>query len=147
MDDGMTVMTMADADEVAALWEAVGMWPHVGEDRAWLEGALARNEGCALVWRDGGRVVGTVIGAWDGLRGWVYRLAVAEPHRGKGLGGALLAEVETRLWARGVRQINLMVYEENGSAEAFYLRRGYERSPVKVLRKRSQRDGEGSERG
>lgn len=136
MEDGIAVMTMDDADEVAALWEAVGMWPHAGEDRAWLEGAVARNERCALVWRERGRIVGTVIGAWDGLRGWIHRLALAESHRAKGIGGALLAEAEARLWEKGARQINLMVYEENGSAEAFYLRRGYERSPVKVLRKR-----------
>jgi len=36
----------------------------------------------------------------------------------------------------GVAQINLMVYQENAHAEAFYLKRGHERSPVKVLRKR-----------
>jgi len=29
-----------------------------------------------------------------------------------------------------------MVYEENGHAESLYYRRGYERAPVKVLRKR-----------
>jgi len=35
-----------------------------------------------------------------------------------------------------VKQINLMVYEQNGKAEAFYARSRYERSSVKVLRKR-----------
>jgi GNAT superfamily N-acetyltransferase len=53
-----------------------------------------------------------------------------------GLGSTLLAAAEERLRALGIRQMNLMVYEHNGPAEAMYLRRGYERSPVKVLRKR-----------
>jgi GNAT superfamily N-acetyltransferase len=53
-----------------------------------------------------------------------------------GLGSTLLAAAEERLRERGVKQINIMVYEENRFAEALYCRRGYERSPVKVLRKR-----------
>jgi ribosomal protein S18 acetylase RimI-like enzyme len=40
------------------------------------------------------------------------------------------------LRARGVQQINLMVYEKNARAEALYRRAGYESSPVKMLRKR-----------
>ena len=131
--------TLADLDQVAALWEAAAMWPHAAEDRAWLESALARNPGCALVWRDAGRVVGTVIGAWDGLRGWIYRLVVAEDHRVEGIGTALLAAAEARLRESGVNQINLMVYDQNPDAERFYLHRGYEHSPVKVLRKRFPR--------
>jgi ribosomal protein S18 acetylase RimI-like enzyme len=134
--DGIDVMGAADYQQVAALWEEVEMWPHVGEDRGWYDGALERNPGCAFVWRQEGRVVGTVIGAWDGLRGWIYHLAVTESLRGQGIGSRLLAAAEEQLRAAGVRQINLMVYEEDGKAEAMYLRRGYERSPVKCLRKR-----------
>ena len=129
-------MTQADLDQVAALWEAAEMWPHAGEDRAWLAHALARNPGCLFVWRDRGRVIGTVIGAWDGLRGWIYRLVVAEDRRAEGIGTALLTAAEARLREAGVKQINLMVYDQNPAAEAFYRHRGYERSPVKVLRKR-----------
>jgi ribosomal protein S18 acetylase RimI-like enzyme len=136
MKNGIDEMTMSDYDAVAALWEEVGMWPHVGEDRAWLAAALERNPSCALVWRHRGRVIGTVIGAWDGLRGWIYHLAVTGSRRGEGIGGALLQAAEFRLREAGVRQINLMVYHANGTAEAFYLRRGYEHSPVKVVRKR-----------
>jgi ribosomal protein S18 acetylase RimI-like enzyme len=136
MKNGIDEMTMSDYDAVAALWEEVGMWPHAGEDRAWFAAALRRNPSWALVWRDRGRVIGTVIGAWDGLRGWIYHLAVTESRRTEGIGGALLQAAENRLRDAGVRQINLMVYHENGAAEAFYLRRGYEHTPVKVIRKR-----------
>ncbi len=136
MSDGVDVMAAADFEGVAALWEEVGMWPHVGEDRAWFEAALRRNRGSALVWRGDGRVLGTVMAAWDGLRGWIYHLAVTESRRRQGMGAALLTAAEERLRDMGVKQINLMVYEENGAAEGFYAKRGYERSPVKVLRKR-----------
>ena len=136
MDGAIDEMTGEDYAQVAALWEEVGMWPHPGEDRLWYQGALSRNAGCALVWRHRGRVIGTAIGAWDGLRGWIYHLAVSGDCRGEGVGSALLEAAEERLRARGVAQINLMVYESNADAEALYVRRGYERSPVKTLRKR-----------
>ena len=136
MEDTIHEMILADFDEVASVWEKVEMWPHVGEDRAWFEGALARNPHCAFVYRKDRQIIGTVIGAWDGLRGWIYHLAVRPEHQNQGVGSALLAAAEARLRELGVRQINLMVYEENGFAESLYLRRGYERSPVKVLRKR-----------
>lgn len=129
-------MTNEDYAQVALLWEEVEMWPHAGEDRAWFEGVLARNPGTCLVWRERGRVIGTVIGAWDGLRGWIYHLAVTEARRRCGIGAALLKAAEERLRTGGVRQINLMVYERNAEAEAWYLRLGYERSPVKTIRKR-----------
>lgn len=129
-------MTPADFEGVASVWEEAGLWPHTGEDRAWFEAALARNPGCGFVCREDGKVVGAVIGAWDGLRGWIYHLAVRKQHQGQGIGTTLLAAAEARLHAIGVRQINLMVYEENSFAESLYYRRGYERSPVKVLRKR-----------
>ncbi len=138
MEDHISQMMVEDFEEVASLWEEAELWPHVGEDRDWFEKALARNPGCALVWRHEGRIVGTVIGAWDGLRGWIYHLAVLKAHRSRGIGGALLAAAEDRLWRLGVRQINLMVYEQNDFAGSFYLRRGYERSPVNLVRKRSR---------
>ena len=136
MIEGIREMTFADFDEVAAVWEEVEIWPHVGEDRAWFKGALARNPGCGFVYRKDGRIIGAVIGAWDGLRGWIYHLAVRTGHQGRGIGSALLTAAENRLRENGMRQINLMVYQENGFAESLYYRRGYQRSPVKVLRKR-----------
>jgi ribosomal protein S18 acetylase RimI-like enzyme len=136
MDPAIEMMKADDYEQVAEVWEEVEMWPHVGEDRVWYENALRRNPGCGFVWREEGRVIGTVVGAWDGMRGWIYHLAVRKAEQGRGIGSALLAVAEQRLKAMGVAQINLMVYEENGRAEALYLRSGYERSPVKTLRKR-----------
>ena len=114
-------------------WSSGPTW---GRTAPWFERALARNPDCAFAWREDGRVIGTVVGAWDGLRGWIYHLAVAKAHQNRGIGSKLLAAAEQKLWVMGVQQINLMVYEENPHAETLYRRRGYETSPVKVLRKR-----------
>jgi len=135
-EDGICEMSMADFRAITALWREAGMWPRVGEDRQLVEAALGRNPGLFLVYKEKGRLIGTAFGAWDGLRGWVYRLAVKRAYRGRGIGTRLLGEVEKRLRAAGARQVNLMVYEENHRGMRFYPERGYERSPVKVFRKR-----------
>lgn len=135
-DDGICELGTADFRAITALWREAKMWPHRGEDRAWLEAAVARNPGLFLAYKENGRVIGTALGAWDGLRGWVYRLAVKKEYRGRGIGTRLLREVEKRLRAAGVRQVNLMVYDKNHQAMSFYSDRGYDMSRALVMRKR-----------
>jgi len=73
-----------------------------------------------------GRLAGVVIGAWDGRRGWLHHLAVDPGFRRRGIGSALVREVETRLRARGCLKVNLLVFADNSEARAFYRRLGYD---------------------
>jgi ribosomal protein S18 acetylase RimI-like enzyme len=97
---------------------------------------LLRNPEGGYVCRKDGQIIGTVLAGWDGFRGSIFHLAVLEAYRGLGIGSRLLQTAESYLKDLGVFQINLMVREGNDLAESLYYRRGYERSPVKVLRKR-----------
>jgi ribosomal protein S18 acetylase RimI-like enzyme len=54
-----------------------------------------------LVASRGDRVVGAVALGWDGVRGWIYHLAVAPGDRRHGVGTALMRAAEQRLHARG----------------------------------------------
>jgi phosphinothricin acetyltransferase len=73
----------------------------------------------------GGRLVGTVIGGYDGHRGWIYCLAVDPDVRRRGIGTALLRHVERALAARGCPKINLQARASNASTVAFYEKHGY----------------------
>jgi ribosomal-protein-alanine N-acetyltransferase len=55
----------------------------------------------------------------------VITLDVAETHRRRGAGSALLAESEGNLWLRGVRTILLETATDNEGAIAFWKRHGY----------------------
>jgi ribosomal protein S18 acetylase RimI-like enzyme len=72
-----------------------------------------------------GRVVCTVIGGYDGYRGWVYHLATAPQHRRKGLGRQMMNEVEGRLADIGCPKLNLQVRATNEAVVAFYEALGY----------------------
>ncbi len=72
-----------------------------------------------------GHVVGTVLGGYDGHRGWIYHLAVHPEHRRAGFGRRIMQVAEAALLANGCPKINLQVRSENDAVVAFYESLGY----------------------
>jgi len=142
--DGLVTLYPRDRDECIALWQQpeVGLWPYAAEDRDTLWEALAHAGPLALGWRAGGRLVGTAIGGWDGLRGWLYRIGVDPAHRRQGIARALVSEVEARLQEQGARQVNLLLWHENQRARQTYQALGYQVGDgVLMMRKRFEPEG------
>ena len=83
-----------------------------------------------------GALTGTVMAGFDGHRGWLYSLAVAESERGKGLGAELVAAAESFLRAQGAPVIRLMVRRDNEAVAGFYEAIGYERGDFLLFGKR-----------
>jgi ribosomal protein S18 acetylase RimI-like enzyme len=83
-----------------------------------------------IVAADGGRVAGCCIGMpWGDDRpevGWIARLGVRRPWRGRGLGRALLARALRRLRERGFARAGLGVRLDNERALALYRGAGME---------------------
>lgn len=82
-----------------------------------------------------GKLIGSVIGGFDGRRGMIYHLAVAEAYRQQGLGAALMEEVERRLKAKGCLKSYLLVVAGNEDAIQFYARRGWETMDITIMGK------------
>ena len=78
-----------------------------------------------LVAVDGSHLVGTVMGGYDGHRGWIYALAVDENERHRGIGTELMAEAERRLKGRGCLKVNLQVMPDNEGVVRFYQELGF----------------------
>ena len=72
-----------------------------------------------------GRIVATVTAGYDGNRGWIYHLAVADHLRGNGFGRAMMAAAEKGLRALECPKVNLQVRASNGATVAFYKALGY----------------------
>ena len=117
-----------DYPAVLALWQTAGPGIHVSASDSLTEISrkMQRDPDLFLVAEDTDKIVGTVIGGFDGRRGLVYHLAVLESWRGRGVGSALMGELETRLKARGCRKAYLMVASENPEVKEFYERLGWE---------------------
>ncbi len=82
-----------------------------------------------------GEIIGAVMAGFDGRRGLIYHLAVAQPYRGQGIGKALMAEIERRLAAKGCIRAYLMVVPGQHDVLAFYRNLGWEHLPVITLAK------------
>ena len=118
--------TERDRGEVVALWNTVFADdpPRNAPERV-IERKLGTQRELFLVAEHRGRVVGTVLGGYDGFRGWIYHLAVAPEHRRAGFGRALMQEIERRLHALGCPKINLQIRAHNSGVRAFYERLGW----------------------
>ncbi|MGW1545058.1 GNAT family N-acetyltransferase [Streptomyces sp. NPDC002309] len=65
-------------------------------------------------------------------QGHVVGVYMRPQHRGCGLTELLFDEALEWCWARGLERVRLIVHEENGRAQAFYRKVGFEASGVTV---------------
>jgi len=133
----------ADEDVVVALWEEAGLTRPWNDPRADIRRKLAVQPELFLVAVDDGRVVGSVMAGYDGHRGWLYYLAAAASHRGRGIGRILVAEAERLLESMGCPKVQLMVRPDNAGARGFYDALGYEPFDTWATGKRLVVDGPG----
>jgi ribosomal protein S18 acetylase RimI-like enzyme len=116
----------SDEAEVIALWEIVFGYPSPHNDPATvIRHKLAVQRELFFVARLDGRLVGTVMGGYDGHRGWVYSLAVGPEMQRRGIGTALMQHVERELSDRGCPKVNLQVLASNAATVAYYEKLGY----------------------
>jgi ribosomal protein S18 acetylase RimI-like enzyme len=75
----------------------------------------------------GGEPAGIAKLAIRGERGWIAGIGVAVPHRGKGVGEALMRGVIEQARSRGLREVWLEVLVQNEPAIRLYEKLGFER--------------------
>ena len=116
-----------DYQQVHNLWSSMERGVHVGRSDTpeEIQKKLARDPDLFLVAECEDKIVGSVIGGYDGRRGMVYHLAVDPSFRGQGVGSQLMDEVEARLRARGCLKSYLLVAEDNHDVDAFYKKQGW----------------------
>lgn len=115
-----------DIDALLALWRAAGSAPSVTGDRDGVAALLAHDPGALLVAADDeGRVVGSLVAAWDGWRGHLYRMAVHPDVRRRRIAAALAAAGEQRLAALGCRRIDAIVLTDEPAAQSLWAAVGY----------------------
>lgn len=134
----MDIRRYQSSDEAAV----IELWAQCGLTRPWNDPAkdIARKLNVQpelfLVGIVGGQVVASVMAGYDGHRGWVNYLAVAQAFRKRGLGRALMRRIEQDLKAMGCPKLNMQIRSSNVEVLAFYRDLGYEQDDTISFGKR-----------
>jgi ribosomal protein S18 acetylase RimI-like enzyme len=117
-----------DYEEVCVLWKNAGAGIQLrrSDTPEEIVKKLQHDPDLFLLATADNKIVGTVMGGFDGRRGLIYHLAVNIDHREKGIGSLLMDEVERRLRKKGCIKSYLLVTKENESAIRFYEKRGWQ---------------------
>ena len=116
-----------DYSKVIGIWEKIEKGVRVGVSDApdEIKKKLRRDPELFLVAEKNGDLIGTIIGGFDGRRGFIYHVAVIASCRGQGIGLRLTEEVENRLRAKGCIRCHLLVNNDNLEARGFYENQGW----------------------
>ena len=86
------------------------------------------------------RLIATVMGGYDGHRGWINYLAVHPDFQGNGYGQGIMNSVETALREMGCPKINLQIRTGNDKIGSFYQKLGFTNDQVVSMGKRLEAD-------
>ncbi len=125
-----------DSEKIIDLWFTCNLvvpWNHPMLD---IERKMKVNPELFLVGLKDDKIAATVMGGYEGHRGWVNYLAVLPEFRGRGYGAMMMDEIERLLLERGCPKVQLQVRETNKEVIKFYERLGYKNDNVVSLGKR-----------
>jgi GNAT superfamily N-acetyltransferase len=132
---------LADADQLARLFDQLG-YPQTGDAlRGPLENMLADPRADVLVADDGGGLVGAatylLVPVAHDSRPWcrITALVVDEAHRGHGIGRMLVAAAEGAARHAGCSRIEATTALQRTGAHRFYERFGYGRTSAHFLKR------------
>jgi ribosomal protein S18 acetylase RimI-like enzyme len=118
-----------EAEAVLALWRQAEATPDVTGTIEDLTRAIVDSPAIVLVAEAEGRLIGSIIGSFDGWRGNIYRLAVHPDFRHQGIARALVAEIEQRLAKQGAKRMIAPVERDHPWAMSFWRAVNYEVLP------------------
>ena len=125
-----------DYSSVLQLWIKCNLLIRKSDDLSELEKLPKCNKDLFLVATEDEKIIGCILGCWDGRRGWINHLAVDPEKRRLGIGKSLMKEIEIRLRGKGCLKINLTILPNNEEVKAFYSSTGYVEEKVIFLSKK-----------
>jgi ribosomal protein S18 acetylase RimI-like enzyme len=129
-----------DEEQVIALWKECNLVVPSNDPKKDIQRKLKVNPELFLVGVADDEIVATIMGGYEGHRGWVNYLAVSPAHQRQGYGRLMMDALEVKLRAMGCAKINLQVRETNLAVVEFYKSIGYNLDHVIGMGKRLESD-------
>ena len=129
-----------DKAEVISLWDECGLVVPQNDPAKDIERKLKVDPDLFLVGVTEKGIVASVMGGYEGHRGWINYLAVKPSEQRKGYGQYIMQAIEALIKQKSCPKINLQVRTTNESVIAFYTAIGYGDDNVVSLGKRLEYD-------
>lgn len=138
----MIIRTYALEDEVQVieLWRKCNLIRPQNNPKLDIQRKLRVNPELFLVGLLDGKVVATVMGGYEGHRGWINYLGVDPSCQLQGLGRQIMRAIEDKIRLKGSPKINLQVRTNNLKVVKFYGAIGYRTDEVVSMGKRLVED-------
>ena len=114
-----------DVSDVIALWQLCGLTRAWNDPRKDIARKCAVGRELFLVGTVDDQLMATIMGGYEGHRGWINYLAVSTDYQRRGYGGQLVQTLEKLLLIRGCPKLNLQIREGNDAVMAFYESLGF----------------------
>ncbi len=112
--------------DVVEIWKRTGISITSSDTKDGLNVMLNRNPDLCLIAKIDEKVIGVIMGGFDGRRGYVHHLAIDPEYQKKGYGTLLIDELIERFQQKRVHKIHLFIEKHNEEVIAFYAKLGWE---------------------
>jgi len=135
----LRAFAIADYEAAHRLWSSIeGLGLNESDTPEAINAFLDRNpEFSAVAVDQSGLIIGTILCGHNGRAGSINHLAVAQAHRGQGLGTRLVEYALSKLAEANIPRCNIFVYNDNHGGNDFWLKTGWnDPTTWRVLQKR-----------
>lgn len=112
-------------DDVIRLWRKVDLTITSSDSKEEIERMLQLNPDLFLIGKIDEKIIGVVMGGFDGRRGYVHHLAIDPKYQKKGFGKMLVEELLKKFREKKVHKIHLFI-EKRNDVITFYQKLGWE---------------------
>ena len=117
--------TLLDFDLVIELWEKAGLIFSRSDTYDGMKEKLKRDPELFFVLEEDSRIIGVVMGSYDGRRGQINHLAVDPDYQGIKIEHQIITELLERFKKIRCEKINLLIEKSNESVQDFYEKQGF----------------------
>ncbi|MFV1983104.1 MAG: GNAT family acetyltransferase [Thiohalomonadales bacterium] len=115
----------SDTKAVIFLWDTCNVLVTSNNPKQDIARKLAVDPDLFLIGEIDGIIVATVMGGYEGHRGWINYLAVHPEYQRNGFGKRIMLEIENRLKMKGCPKINVQIRATNENVISFYQKIGF----------------------
>jgi ribosomal protein S18 acetylase RimI-like enzyme len=117
--------SIKDYDRVLEIWKETELSVVSSDSKKQVERMIKRNPRLCFVGRVNNKIIGVVMGGFDGRRGYVHHLAVDPDYQNRGFGRLIMKELMERFSTLKVHKVHLFVEKRNEKVINFYENLGW----------------------